>query len=288
MSASRFDGRVFAEIAPPLASERAEYYAASHSLELLEAAFVDFTYERHFHDTFAIGVTLRGVQRFWCRGTTYNSVRGDILVIPPGEPHDGESGGAGGYAYRMFYVAESALLDIVTDASEHPAVGIHLRQTSVLREPSLARRLEMSWRAMRADATSLAAEESFRRAFLSLVVREPWPGLVSRGLDVPAIRRVRDYLRDHVAERVTMQELASIASMTRFRLTRQFQKMFGLPLHAYHLQLRLHEAKRRLQAGAPIAAVAFDLGFVDQSHLHRRFKGAFGVTPGEWRNAVIK
>ena len=74
MSASRLDGRVFAEIAP-VAGERAEYYAASRSVELLEAAFVDFTYERHFHDTFAIGVTLRGVQRFWCRGTTYQCSR---------------------------------------------------------------------------------------------------------------------------------------------------------------------------------------------------------------------
>lgn len=52
---------------------------------------------------------------------------------------------------------------------------------------------------------------------------------------------------------------------------------------AQQVHLRLAEAKRRLGAGVPIAAVAADLGFADQSHLHRRFKGAFGMTPGEWR-----
>jgi AraC family chemosensory pili system transcriptional regulator ChpD len=67
-------------------------------------------------------------------------------------------------------------------------------------------------------------------------------------------------------------------------LTRQFEQAYGLPLHAYHLHLRLLEAKRRLRTGVPIAAVAADLGFADQSHLHRRFKGAFGMTPGEWRD----
>jgi AraC-like DNA-binding protein len=56
----------------------------------------------------------------------------------------------------------------------------------------------------------------------------------------------------------------------------------GLPLHAYHMQLRLHEARRRLRAGDAIAAVALDLGFADQSHLNRRFKGAFGVAPGAY------
>ncbi|MBV8518073.1 MAG: helix-turn-helix transcriptional regulator [Acidobacteria bacterium] len=59
-----------------------------------------------------------------------------------------------------------------------------------------------------------------------------------------------------------------------------------MPLHAYHLHVRLLEAKRRLRDGARVAAVAAELGFSDQSHLHRRFKGTFGVTPGEWRRAT--
>ena len=73
--------------------------------------------------------------------------------------------------------------------------------------------------------------------------------------------------------------------MSRFQLTRQFERAYGMPLHAYHVHLRLVEAKQRLRSGALIATVAADLGFADQSHLHRRFKGAFGMTPGEWRNA---
>ena len=59
----------------------------------------------------------------------------------------------------------------------------------------------------------------------------------------------------------------------------------GLPPHAYLLQLRLGHAKRLLAAGEAPAAVAAAVGFVDQSHLSRRFKGAFGITPGQYARA---
>jgi AraC-like DNA-binding protein len=50
--------------------------------------------------------------------------------------------------------------------------------------------------------------------------------------------------------------------------------------------LRLAEAKRRLAVGHPPATVAASLGFADQSHLTKRFKGAFGITPGQFAAAA--
>ncbi len=264
----------------------ARYHVTANCVELLEAAFHHFRYERHFHDSYAIGVTLSGVQRFWCRGTTHDSVPGNVLVIPPGEVHDGQSGTTGGYTYRMFYVSESALHDVVTDAFERPALGVPLRRTPLLRDPWLARELDAAWRAARADVSSLAAEELLGQACVRLLTGEPDLVQDRRRVDRTTLIRVRDYLRMHLGERVHMQELAAIAGMSRFQLTRQFQRLFGLPLHAYHMQVRLREARRRLRAGDAISAVALDLGFVDQSHLARRFKGAFGVAPGAWRSAV--
>jgi len=259
------------------------YHATGDSVELFEAGFHDFSYERHFHDSYAIGVTLSGVQRFWCRGTTHDSVPGDVVVIPPGEVHDGQSGTTGGYTYRMFYVSESVLHDVVGDVLQRPALGIPLRRVPVVRDPSLARELDAAWRAARTDASSLAADELFAQACARLLTGEPESAPDGRGVENRAtLIRVRNYLRVHVGKRMSMQELAAIGGMSRFQLTRQFQQLFGLPLHAYHMQLRLHEARRRLRAGEAIAAVALELGFADQSHLNRRFKGAFGVAPGAY------
>jgi AraC-like DNA-binding protein len=265
--------------------EWVQYRSLGDGVELLEASFAVHVYERHIHDTYAIGVTRRGVQRFWCGGSTHDSVPGNVIVIPPGEAHDGESGVDGGYTYRMFYVAIDRMTELVSAAFDRPASSLKLRRACLLSEPGLARELDAAWEAMSAQPGSLAADESFDRAFARLDLRHDQSAARERRVDERALMRVRDYLSVHLHEQVRLDDLAAIASMSRFRLTRQFQRAYGLPVHAFHLHLKLVEAKRRLRLGDPIAAVAADLGFADQSHLHRRFKGAFGITPGAWQRA---
>jgi AraC-like DNA-binding protein len=115
--------------------------------------------------------------------------------------------------------------------------------------------------------------------------RPPTPAPALKG---EALDRVREYLHDQIGEPVTTADLARVAGLSRFQLTRQFQRAFGLPLHGYHLQIRLEEARRRMRGGQAIAAVAADLGFADQSHFHRRFRARFGITPAEWRRTSIQ
>jgi AraC-like DNA-binding protein len=265
--------------------EWVRYRSAKEGVELLEASFAQHVYERHIHDTYAIGVTLRGVQRFWCRGATHDSLPGNVIVIPPGEAHDGESGTEREYTYRMFYISIGRMTELASDAFEKPASSLQLRDACLLHEPGLARDLNSAWKAMSAQPSSLATDALVRQAFAQIDVRHEQGAARGRCVDDRALKRVEDYLREHVHEHVRLDDLAAMAAMSRFQLTRQFERAYGLPLHAYHVHLRLAEAKRRLRTGVPVVTVAADLGFADQSHLHRRFKGAFGMTPGEWRDA---
>jgi AraC-like DNA-binding protein len=261
------------------------YSPGNEGVELLEASFEQHVYERHIHDTYAIGVTRGGVQRFWCRGATHDSVPGNVIVIPQGEAHDGESGTEGSYTYRMFYVSIGRMTELASDAFDGPASSLQLRDSCLLRDPAFALELDAAWRAMSAQPTSLASDDLFTGVVARLDVRHARSLVHGRWLDERGLRHVHEYLREHVDTHVRLDELAAMASMSRFQLTRQFARAYGLPLHAYHVHLRLSEAKRRLRTGVPIATVAADLGFVDQSHLNRRFKGAFGMTPRQWRDS---
>jgi AraC-like DNA-binding protein len=253
-------------------------------VELLEAAFDRHVFDRHMHDTYAIGVTDRGVQRFLCRRETHDSLPGNVIAINPGEVHDGRSGASGGYAYRMFYVSVASFRNIVEDALQRPVGRLDI-QASRLVDPTLARLLNATWRAMTSSAESLASEELLHRSLIHLATRHAdQPCVTQAAAHRERLRHVRDYLHDHPGP-VSVAELAAVASINRFQLTRQFQHEFGRPLHAYHMQVRLEEARRRLRLGMAIADVAFALGFADQSHFHRRFKASFGVSPGAWQKA---
>src|ERR1700739_2208876 len=82
---------------------------ASAGFERIEARFFGPAFARHRHDTYALGVTLAGVQTFWYRGAQRRSLPGQILVLHPDEIHDGGAGDETGLRYRMLYV-EPALL----------------------------------------------------------------------------------------------------------------------------------------------------------------------------------
>ena len=85
-----------------------------------------------------------------------------------------------------------------------------------------------------------------------------------------------------------LAELAAVAGLSRFELARTFRAQVGLPPHAFQLDLRVRRARALLAGGEPPAAVAAACGFADQSHLHRVFKRAVGVTPGRYAASSSK
>ncbi|MBX6322045.1 MAG: AraC family transcriptional regulator [Rhodospirillaceae bacterium] len=264
---------------------------AAPEIELLRAHYVAHAYERHSHDTYAIGVTEEGVQAFHYRGALHASTPGRVIVLYPGEPHDGHAGAPGGFTYRMIYIPPETVRRVLEDARDGAGAALPFTPTPVIDDPLLARRVGARHGAGADGAPRLAREALLDAVVLRLAARHavapPALRLARSDRGAAALRRVRDVLRDWpLEEDPAADELARLAGMSRFHLWRAFRAAYGLPPHAYRLQLRLAAAKRLLGAGEPPAAVAAALGFADQSHLSRRFKGAFGVTPGQFAAAA--
>jgi AraC-like DNA-binding protein len=120
--------------------------------------------------------------------------------------------------------------------------------------------------------------------------------MIKHGTSKPSIKEfrtnkqplelVKQYIHDNLFNNISLTFLASLSGLSSYYLVRQFQKIYGLPPHAYQIQARLHKSKGLLKKGISVSHVAVELGFHDQSHFHRHFVKANGISPGNYANHV--
>lgn len=256
---------------------------AGTGIELLKARFAGHAFDRHAHGTYAIGVTLQGRQGFHHRGRRHVSTRGRIIAMNPDDPHDGEAAGDEGFSYWMLYPSTDFWRDLLEDAEERPATTPYFADTLV-DDPVAANRLLQLCRTLsQPSASQLEADAAAADALLTLARRHGRSGgRAVGGAGDAAVTRVRDLLYAHYDRDFRLDELAAEAGRSRFQVSRAFAAAYGLPPHAWLNRRRLEVARDLLRAGEPAAEVAAAVGFVDQSHLIRRFKASYGITPGEF------
>jgi AraC-like DNA-binding protein len=103
------------------------------------------------------------------------------------------------------------------------------------------------------------------------------------GLAGGALLRVHAYIDAHVGERISLDQLAALAGVSKSHFVRQFRHSAGQSPMSYLRRIRIERSKTFLQTRAiTIAQVAAGLGFSDQSHFTRVFGRMVGVPPGAY------
>ena len=106
-------------------------------------------------------------------------------------------------------------------------------------------------------------------------------------LENARLKRVLAFVEDHLAEEITVKDLADVACLSIFHFTRAFAAATGVPPHRYVSDRRLAAAKALIAAGkASLSEIAFSCRFSSQSSFTRAFRRATGVTPAEYRRHV--
>lgn len=101
----------------------------------------------------------------------------------------------------------------------------------------------------------------------------------------PAARRAALHASADLHESLSLEQMAAQVHMSKCHFARCFQKSFGVPPHRYRMLLRLQRARRLLETGLSVAAVAKQTGFADAPHLTRFFREWLGVSPAVWGSA---
>ena len=95
--------------------------------------------------------------------------------------------------------------------------------------------------------------------------------------------RVRDLLHAEFADPLRVSVVARRVDVHPVHLSRVFQRVFGCSVSDYVRRLRVQRAMDEIRHGQSLAGIAANLGFADQPHFSRVFRGVTGITPGRWR-----
>ncbi|GGE22969.1 transcriptional regulator [Aureimonas endophytica] len=254
---------------------------AASGVEAVRAKFHGHAYDMHQHDEWLVGVTHRGVQDFFCRGARRQSTAGRVILIEPGERHDGQALREAGFAYSMLYLPQGWLRREM--GGSDAAIGF--RQTLADDRP-LALAIAAACDAQLSAAPRLETEAARDRVLAGLrrhlgLAPAPAPG-GEPGMALA--ERAMDYLQAHLDRPFGLDELARAAGAPdRFQLARAFRRRYGTSPHACLVELRLARARALLREAVPPAEAAHASGFADQSHLGRWFRRAYGLTPAAYR-----
>jgi AraC-like DNA-binding protein len=252
--------------------ESIRFGAGAPGLERAEVYLSDCRFEPHRHDTYALGITVAGIQTFRYRGERRTCLPGQLHVLHPDELHDGAAATPDGFGYRIVYVAPELVSRALGDRGlPFVAEPVHDRPGAV------------------ADVLGDIDEpvDEIRLASIVDALAEVLAGLAGRSLnerhvDRCAVERVRDHLAAHAREQTPASQLERIAGLDRFAIARQFRRAFGTSPDRYRTMRRLALARAAIAAGTPLARAAAEAGFADQSHLTRQFRSAYGLTPARW------
>ena len=107
---------------------------------------------------------------------------------------------------------------------------------------------------------------------------------IRRGSLSRAVLECREYIDRHLAEKVSLKDLAAALNYSEYYICRRFKEETGQTMTDYIRTRRLERAKELLTDNSlSIREISERLGFCSASYFSETFRAEFGVTPAEWR-----
>lgn len=192
---------------------------------------------------------------------------------------------------HLYVSPEQFALGCITLLDREPR-ELQLHENTFFSDPIQVERfhqlIQLDWNepAERLLGSSLAHELLSHTLLAQVGQRE---GLRVKGGLAPHLRRqLTDFIEQHLAEPLSLGQLAGLCALSEYHFARMFRESFGLPPHQYLLARRLDHARHLLRSTRqPLGDIALACGFASASHFANRFRQVVGATPGEYRLAFL-
>lgn len=169
------------------------------------------------------------------------------------------------------------------------AAQARLRDLSGFEDPVLTSLLQR----LKEEATRRAASRLFVRGIAQAIAvhlarnyasLRPESRGQSSSLPGFKLRRITDWMAEHLAEEFSLASLAAQAGLSEFHFNRLFKRATGMPPSRYQIKLRMDAARRLLrETQKSVIAIANDVGYSSPSHFAQLFRKETGLSPTDYR-----
>lgn len=250
--------------------------------------------EVHDHDFYEVYFLLMGDVSYWVEGQTYHLQPGDFLLINPTVLHRPIVAESTSTYERIVLWIDKEYLDTFTDENislKQCFIKTDADKTNLVRTSSAIEQAELTSylaRLVRESygneyANSLYADGVFLQFMVELnrivlnSAREKEGGDESSTL----ISNVLNYIGEHYAEDLSLEDLASRFFVSKYHLSHEFRDAVGTGVYRYIMLKRLSAAKQLLSENVLAGEVCYRCGFKDYTNFYRAFKAEYGISPKE-------
>jgi AraC family transcriptional regulator len=137
------------------------------------------------------------------------------------------------------------------------------------------------------NQTDTAAKLAIEGLALELLAEAARQRSATIGAPPSWLRQAREMIVEYFPKNLKLTQIASEVGVHPIYLATAFRQKFGLTIGEFVRQLRIERACAELIKGElPLATVALQAGFVDQSHFSKVFKAYVGTTPAKYRRTL--
>jgi AraC-like DNA-binding protein len=250
--------------------------------------------QMHHHDFYEVNLFLEGEVDYSIENRIYHATTGDILLISPNELHQPIFENQKPSFERMVlwvdrsYLTQTAsfghALSRCFDRAAERGGNLLRPDEETLRLMLMMLDNILKERQSEEYAHELLADTCMLQFLVMLNRLEERSGQITafRERAGSVVGKVLSYINDHYQEELSLDQLANKFFISKYHLSREFNRLVGTSVYRYIIQKRLVVAKQMLSEGMPSSEAYQQCGFGDYSSFFRAFRAEYGTSPKEY------
>ncbi len=250
--------------------------------------------ELHHHDFYEVYFFLSGNVQYNIESRSYLLAPGDVLLISPLELHQPVFGqGRRSYERMVLWINKDFLEQLsgpeqdLSACFDPSAPG----RTNLLRLEDPMRQMltfQLEQLIQEVESEEYCAQTAALTYLVQVLVllnrqmQHQYQQAQMKPFSNSPIYQILNYINNHYSEDLTLDCLANRFFMSKYHLSREFQRLVGTTVHRYLTQKRLVMAKQMIREGASATEVCQHCGFGDYSNFYRAFKAEYQISPREF------